>query len=431
LPLTEKTILNAKPKDKEYLLNDGGGLYLRIKPNGNRLWRFGYWLQNKLIRMPLGTYPEVPLKKARDIRDIAKAQIAQGISPKVVLKQKHQAILATPGGDEADDSIYIDDVTPQSPFRTLALAWFNRWKLDKALRHVKRTRNRLNDNLFPILASIPVNEVKPRDIIRMARSVEVRLGGGAAKARGTELAQRSIQTAAAIFRLAVAEDIAEGNPATMIKQADVLLPYASENMARVDEKKLPALLVAIDEYPGRLVVKYALKLMVLVFLRTTEMTHGTWTEIDFADSLWSIPRERMKKVRGERKRRTDPHIVPLARQAVALLGELKKFSNGDHIFPGEYSRHGCIHDNSLTEALDLLGYKGQQTGHGFRGIASTILNNRGFNAEVIEVQLSHLKKDKVAGAYNHAQYLDQRRELMQSWADYVDDALRRGYEQRG
>jgi integrase len=428
MPLTDKVILNAKPNDKEYLLSDGGGLYLRVKPNGKKLWRGYYQVQTKRMRMHLGGYPELSLKKAREAVLIAKYQISQGVDPKANLDQKQQAILETPGSraeEQADEDITIDQVTQHSPFRTLTLAWFNRWKVGKEPKFVKRARNRLTDNLFPVLGSIPINEIRPRDIVRMARSVETRLKGG------TELAQRSIQTAAQIFRLAIAEELVEGNPATAIKPRDVLLPFEKKNQARVDEKKFPALLVAIDEYEGRLTVKYALKLMVLVFLRTSEMIPGVWPEVDYEDLLWRVPGERMKRIRSERKKRTEPHLVPLARQTVDLLEQVKKLSNrSPKIFPGEYSKSGSIHHGSLLEALDELGYKGIQTGHGFRGIASTILNDRGFSKDVIELQLSHMKKDKVAAAYNHAQYLDQRRELMQAWADYVDDALRRGYEAR-
>jgi integrase len=424
MPLTDKVILNAKPSDKEYLLCDGGGLYLRVKPNGKRLWRGYFQIQAKRLRMHLGAYPDMPLKKAREAVVAAKYQIAQGIDPKTNLDQRQQAILETPGSrssEDADEEITIKEVNQQSPFRSLALAWFNHWKLGKAERHTKRTRNRLTDNLFPVLGSMPINDIEALDILSMVESIEERLG------RGTELAQRSIQTASQIFRYGVLRKVAKRNPAADIKPKEILKPYVMKNQARVEEKDLPALLVAIDEYKGREVVKYALQLMILVFLRTTEMIHGVWSEIDYRENLWRIPPERMKG-RAENKR---PHLVPLSRQSLELLKKLKKITDGsENIFPGVYSKRGSIHDNSLTEALAELGYKGKQTGHGFRGVASTILHERGYNDAHIDIQLAHQKKNRVKAAYDHAKYLEPRRGLMQAWADYVDDALQRGYEER-
>jgi len=251
----------------------------------------------------------------------------------------------------------------------------------------------------------------------MAQAIETRLG------RGTDLAQRSIQTTGQIMRFGIIHGVAERNPAADLKPREVLKPIMTKHQARVHQTKLPELLVAIDGYEGRLIVKYALQLMVLVFLRTGEMLHGVWPEVDFHDLLWRIPKERMKM--------ENPHLVPLARQTVELLGKIKELSDGGpNMFPGEFSKSGRIHGNSLLEALESIGYKGVQTGHGFRGIASTILHERGFDHSHIELQLAHLKKDKVAAAYDWALHLDQRRELMQAWADYVDDTRRRGYEAR-
>lgn len=419
MKLTDRSIQNAKSRDKEFAVHDGGGLYLRVKPNGSRLWRWEYWILTKRRYLSLGAYPGVSLKKAREMVVKARFQVSQGVDPRVEVKAKKQALLETPGSRSSEESdettITHKQVTPHSPFRTLALAWFNHWKLGKAEKHVKRTRNRLTDNLFPVLGGMVITEIEAPDIVQMAQDVEARLGGG------TELAQRSIQTASQIFRFGIAHGKVRRNPARDIKPNEILKPYEARNQARVGEAEFPGLLVAIDEYQGRLIVKYAAQLMVLVFLRTSELIGGLWSEVDFKARLWRIPKERMKM--------KETHLVPLADQTIELLKKIEALSNGSQfIFPGEFSKSGAINANSILEMLDTIGFKGVQTGHGFRGIASTILHERGYDDAHIEVQLAHLKKSKVKRAYDYAQYIDQRRVLMQVWADYVDGALRNGYE---
>jgi integrase len=417
LPLTDKIILNAKPKNTEYTLSDGGGLYLRIKPNGKKLWRGSYQVQGERVRVPLGSYPGVPLKKARAMLVTAKHQVSQGIDPKTNLTQKQEAILEKPGTrtDPGDDGIVsITDVTQESPFRSLALAWWGHWKTGKGAKHTKRTRNRLTDNIFPTIGSIPTNEIEAFDIVRMAESIEARIG------HGTDLAQRSIQTVSQIFRYGIVRKVARRNPATEFKPKDVLKPVVTRHQARVKEPDLPALLHAIDNYRGRVIVKYALQLMILVFLRTLEMTRGIWPEVDEDARLWRVPDERMKL--------KSVHLVPLSDQAMELFTKVRKLSPGKNvIFRGVYSKHGHIHDNSLLEALKKLGYQGIQTGHGFRGLAGTILRELGYRREVIEIQLSHLSGDKTERAYDSAEYLEERRQMMQGWADYIDKARAKGH----
>jgi integrase len=420
MKLTDKVIQNAKPKDKEFALHDGAGLYLRVKLNGSKLWRWEYWVLKNRRSLPLGAYPDVPLKKAREMVVSARYLVSQGADPKIQIKEKQQAILESPGSrsyGDTSEGIQIDQVTAHSPFRSLALAWFNHWKLGKAPGHSMRTRNRLTDNLFPVLGALPINEIEAPDLVEMAQSVEKRRGGG------TDLAQRSIQTAGQIMRYGINHGRLKRNPAADIKPIEILRPVETKNQARVEEAELPALLVAMDEYKGRLIVKYAAQVMVLVFLRTAEMINGLWPEVDFRERIWRVPAERMKMKKL--------HFVPLARQTIELLEKIKKLSNESNLmFPGEFSKSGRIHGNSLLEMLETIGYKEVQTGHGFRGIASTILHERGFDEAHIEMQLAHSKKSKVKAAYDHSRYLEKRREMMQAWADYVDDALQRGYEAR-
>jgi integrase len=426
MSLTDKAIKAAKPKKTEYLLNDGGGLYLRVKPNGSKLWRAEFRVVTGRVRMPLGKYPQVSLKDARDAALDAKSQAKRGIDPRTNRKQKQEAILATSGtgmDEEAESAIAIDDVTSHSPFRTLALAWFNGWKVGKDARFVKKARARLTDNILSALGGMEVNDVRPRDLIRMARAIEKRLG------RATDLASRSIQVVNQIYRFGVVHEVADRNPAADIKPSEVgIEPVVVKNRARVEREDLPKLLVAIDEYKGRIVVKLALKMMVLVFLRTSEMIDGVWPEIDFRESLWRIPAGRMKGRKAQKR----AHIVPLARQALEILATLKKLKDreNENIFPGVFSKDGRIHGNSLLEALDLLGYQGAQTGHGFRGLANTILLELGYEEKHIDVQLAHNKRSRVKQAYDHAKYLDQRKVLMQGWADYIDQQLALGYAMR-
>ena len=273
MKLTDKAIQNAKPKDKEFALHDGAGLYLRVKLNGSKLWRWEYWVLKNRRSLALGAYPDVPLKKAREMVVSARYQVSQGVDPKIQIKEKQQAILESPGSrSEGDTSegIQIDQVTAHSPFRSLALAWFNHWKLGKAPGHSMRTRNRLTDNLFPVLGALPINEIEAPEIVKMAQSVEKRRGGG------TDLAQRSIQTAGQIMRYGINHGRLKRNPAADIKPIEILRPVETKNQARVEEAELPALLVAMDEYKGRLIVKYAAQVMALVFLRTAEMINGLW-----------------------------------------------------------------------------------------------------------------------------------------------------------
>jgi integrase len=426
MPLTDKGIRAAKPKESEFLLNDGGGLYLRVKPNGSKLWRAEFRILSGRIRVPLGAYPQISLKDARDAALEAKSKAKRGIDPKTNLKQKQEALVATSGTgiDEEDEAaITVDDVTGHSPFRTLALAWFNDWKIGKDERFVKKARARLTDNILSALGTMEINAVRARDVIRMARAITQRLG------RATDLASRSIQVVNQIYRFGVVHEVADRNPASDIRPSEVgIEPVVVKNQARVDREDLPKLLVAIDEYKGRIVVKLALKLMVLVFLRTSEMIDGVWPEIDYREALWRIPAERMKGRKAQKR----PHIVPLARQALEILEMLKRLKNRDNenIFPGVASKGGRIHGNSLLEALDVLGYKGTQTGHGFRGLANTILLELGYEERHIDVQLAHNKRSRVKQAYDHAKYLDQRRALMQGWADYIDQQLALGYANR-
>jgi integrase len=234
-----------------------------------------------------------------------------------------------------------------------------------------------------------------------------------------DVAKRTHETTSQIFRFAIAHDIATRNPAADFKPSDILAAARTENRARVDVKDLSELLAKMDDYNGDAITRLAMKLMAYTFVRTSELIEAPWTEFDLAPARWTIPAERMKM--------DTPHIVPLSRQALEVLRALKLLTgNGRLVFPGANDKKKPMSNNTILYALYRLGYRDRMTGHGFRGLASTILNEHDFDEAHIELQLAHIKRDKVAGAYNHAKYLKQRTKMMQWWANFLDGELAKG-----
>jgi integrase len=228
-----------------------------------------------------------------------------------------------------------------------------------------------------------------------------------------DIAKRALETAGQIFRFTVAHGYAERNPAADIRPADVLQRTYKTNYARVDTKELPSLLRQIEVYPGRHVTRLAIKLMALTFVRTGELIGARWSEFNFDDVRWDIPAERMKM--------RCPHIVPLSRQAQDVLRQLQMLmEHSDWLFPGERSSSSHMSNNTILKGLERMGFKGRMTGHGFRGIASTVLHEQGYAHDHIELQLAHSPRNAVSAAYNHALYLEPRKKMMQEWADYLD-----------
>jgi len=269
----------------------------------------------------------------------------------------------------------------------------------------------LESDVFPALGRKPVGEVTAPQLLAMAKRIESR---GA-----IDIAKRALQTCGQVLRYAVAHGQLERNPAADVKPSDALKPRRKTNYARLDAKEVPTLLRKIDAYQGTPTTRLAMMLMALTFVRTGELIGARWGEFDLEGAEWRIPPERMKM-------RT-PHIVPLSRQAVEVLATLNEQRRGvtDLLFPGERDHEKPMSNNTILKALERMGYKGRMTGHGFRGIASTVLHELGHRHDVIELQLAHLERNSVSAAYNHATYLKERRELMQAWADHLD-RLRRG-----
>jgi integrase len=268
----------------------------------------------------------------------------------------------------------------------------------------------LEGDVFPVIGDLPIASLRPLDVVKVIKAIEAR---GA-----VDIAKRAYQTIGAICRYAVAHGLMDRDPTRDVKPSDILISRRSTNYARVDVKELPELLRAVEAYQGTSTTRMALKLMALTFVRTGELIAARWTEFDLSEAVWRIPAERMKM-------RTE-HIVPLSRQAIETLQTLQVISgNAELLFPGDRNRKKPISNNTLLKALERMGFKGRMTGHGFRGLASTVLHENGFDHAHIEVQLAHQERNRISASYNHALYLKQRTVLMQWWADYLDQAIGR------
>jgi integrase len=389
LALTDTEIRRSKPSDKPYKLSDTGGLHLMITPSGGRLWRWKYRFGGAEKLMALGRYPEITLANARERRDEARKLLASGTDPMAERKAEKTAVI----------------VATEHTFEKIAERWIEHWKGNKSARHAATTRNRLRGNVYPVLGDRPIAEIEPMELVRLATGIEAR---GA-----SDMAKRILQIVGMIFRYAVAHGYSRRNPAAEIRPSDILKPTTKTNMARVEAKELPALLRAIEVYEGRQLTRLAMKLMALTFVRTSELIGARWEEFDLEARRWSIPAVRMKM--------KTPHIVPLSAQAIEVLELLQTISGDENlVFPGEQDQKKPMSNMTILKALERMGYKGRMTGHGFRGVASTVLHEHGYNHDHIELQLAHAPRNEVSAAYNHALYLEPRARMMQDWADFLD-----------
>jgi integrase len=295
-------------------------------------------------------------------------------------------------------------------FEAVARAWHEQWKSARTDHHTAYVLRRLEADVFPAIGLLPIAEIPAHRLVAMAKKIE---------ARGAlDIAKRALQTCGQIMRYAVAHGIIERNPAADVKPGDVLKSRRKENYARIDGKELPELLRKMQVYDGAPHTRQALQLIALTFVRTSELIEAVWTEIDLEAAEWRIPKERMKM-------RT-PHIVPLSTQAVDALRCLKEIRDGSaYVFPGDRDAEKPMSNNTILKALERMGYKHRMTGHGFRGIASTLLHELGWPHEHIELQLAHQERNQVSASYNWATYLPERRKMMQAWANHLD-ALRKG-----
>lgn len=386
--LTDTAIKKATASAKPYRLTDGRGLHLLVRPNGSKLWQLRYRFAGKEKTASLGQYPDVSLRTARERRDLTRSQIADGIDP--VAKKR------------ADKAASADRAA--SSFEAVAREWWAQWKAARSASHVQYVIRRLEANVFPVIGGRPVAEIEAPELVAIMRTVADR---GA-----IDLAKRCHQMCSAVFRYAIAHGKATRNPAADIKPSDVLPSRRKTNYARVEVRELPALLRRIESYQGTPVTRLAMKLLALTFVRTSELIGARWCEFDLEARRWDIPAERMKM-------RT-PHIVPLSTHAVAVLLALREFTgHRELLFPGERNPRMPMSNNTILMALERMGYKHRMTGHGFRGLASTILHEQGYEHAHIELQLAHQQRDEVSASYNHALYLEPRTRMMQAWGDYL------------
>jgi integrase len=395
MALTDTEIRKSRPGDKAYRLPDSKGLFLFITPTGGKLWRWKYRHRGMQKLMTLGKYPDVPLALARERHAEARRLLATGVDPMEQRKAEKTAFKAK----------------KENSFQTIAGLWFEHWRVEKSRQHVDATRRRMEANILPLLGSRPITEIEAPELVAMVKAIETR---GA-----SDLAKRAMENAGQIFRYAIAHGYAKRNPASEIRPADILKPTHKTNLARIDAKELPGLLRAIEVYQGTHVTRLAIKLMAMTFVRTSELIGAKWAEFDMEAARWNIPAERMKM--------RSPHIVPLAAQAIEVLEMLHTLTGtNEWLFPGDRSVNKPMSNNTILQALKRMGYKSRMTGHGFRGLASTILHEQGYTHDHIELQLAHAPRNAVSAAYNHALYLEPRAKMMQDWADFLERTQRGG-----
>jgi len=384
---------NAKPapNGKPYKLADERGLYLLVKPSG-RYWRLKYRFAGKEKLLALGVYPDVSLADARARRDDSRRLLANGVDPGL-----HKQLEKTHKLAAASDT-----------FEAIALEWLAKVSPDLSEAHAARVSRRFEADVFPWIGRRPVSEIKAPDVLAVLRRIE---GRGA-----VQTAHRAHQNIGQVMRYAVATGRAERDPSADLRGAlSVVRP--KHHASITDPAAIGELLRVIQGYSGSLVTRCALQLAPLVFVRPAELRNAEWSEFDLKAGEWRIPAAKMKM--------RAVHIVPLSGQAVAILRELEPLTGaGRYLFPSSRGRGRPMSENTVNAALRRLGYsKEQMTGHGFRSMASTLLNEQGYHRDAIERQLAHGERDKVRGAYNYAEHLPERRKMMQAWSDYLD-ALR-------
>ncbi|EPB0121001.1 tyrosine-type recombinase/integrase [Providencia stuartii] len=386
MKLTVKQIDSSKPKEKDYKLSDGGGLYLLVKTNGGKYWRLKYRIDGKEKLLAIGIYPTVTLADARRKRDDAKRLLADGIDPNQQRKEQKQASK-------------IDSV---NTFKNIALEWYEGRKDRWSVGYRDDMMDAFEKDVFPYIGNRPIAEIKPMELLEVLSIME--------KCGATEKLKKVRQRCGEVWKYAIITGRAEYNPAPDL--ASAFVPHKREHYAHLSVSELPDFLSSIDKYMGSQIVRVALRVLILTGVRPGELRKAEWSEINFDTKIWEIPAEKMKMRR--------PHIVPLSEQVIDLLKQIRPISGSyQYIFPSrtDYRKH--ISDMALNTMIRRMGYSGRATGHGFRHTMSTILHEQGYNTAWIETQLAHVDKNSIRGTYNHAQYIDGRREMLQWYADYM------------
>jgi len=387
MPLTDTRLRSLRPRATIYRVADANGLAIEVTPAGSRLWRYRYRFNGKASMLALGEYPVISLADARRLRDGARIRLDAGVNP------------AQARRDEERER----RTSAANTFEVVAREWIERMGGHWTEHHAADVWRSLEQEAFPMLGDRPVSTVTPAEVIDCLRKIESR---GA-----IEVAHRTAQRIASVFRYAVNTNRATFNPAADLR--GVLKTRKVTHLAAMPREELPDFLRKLETYDGRPETRIGLRLLALTFVRTGELRGAHWTEIDFDKAEWRIPAERMKM--------REEHVVPLSAQAIEALRELQTITGrAPLLFPGRSNAHKPVSENTLLFALYRLGYHGRATGHGFRALASTTLNEQGWPPDVIERQLAHAERNKVRAAYNRAQYLPERRRMMQAWADYLE-----------
>lgn len=385
----------AKPREKAYRLAAGKGLYLQVMPTGAKYWRLKYRFGAKPKMIGLGVYPDVGLAEARAARDAARELLARGTDPSTKRRV-----------DKLQRAVDIEN-----NFEAVARAWYAERAPKWMDSYARTVMQRLELNVFPWLGAVPITDVTAPQILAVLRQIHAR---GA-----TETAHRTRTYVSEVFRWAIVNNKAERDPAADVKGA---IPPANGGSypTLTDPVRIGELLRAIEGYHGTFITRAALALAPLLFTRPSELRRAEWSEFDMDAAVWKVPGSRLK-MRKAKKATAEAHIVPLSRQAVSLLHALRPLtSGGRYVFPGERTALRPMSENTLNAAFHTMGFKGEIVTHGFRHMASTALNEAGWNEDAIERQLAHKTKNRIRGIYNKAKYLAERRRMMQAWADYLD-----------
>ena len=387
--LKDVELRKLKARAKPYKVHDGDGMHLLVHPNGGMYWQLKYRFLGKPKTHSMGVYPEVSLKEARDKRTEARKLIRSGIDPSAERKRTKQLALA-----ESESSL-----------KTISTEWLDGRRKIWTSRHAAKVLRMLEDDIFPPLGARAIADVTPTELLTALRKIEGR--------DAFYTAHRTQQIVGQIFRYAVASGRAGRDITSDLRGA--LQPVKSNNYARLSANELPAFLQALSGYDGERQTQNAVMLLMLTFVRSGELRGARWVELDLVKAEWRIPAERMK-MRVE-------HIVPLSRQAVELFRAQQQVTGSfEHVFPNRNRPRACMSENTIIYAIYRLGYHSRTTAHGFRGTASTILHESGFESDVVERKLAHGDRNAVRASYNHAAYLPARREMMQWWADYIEQA---------
>lgn len=392
MPLTAKACQAAQPKEKPYKLADGGGMYLEVMPNGSKYWRLKYRWLGKEKRLAFGVFPEVTLAEAREKREETRKLLAKGTDPSEAKKQeKRQAV-----------------IDANNTFQSVALEWMDVQKDRWSQGYTQKTLRRLEMHVFPYIGNRPISQITPPELLECLRKVE--------KTGALDMAGRARELCGQVFRYGIQTGRCERDAAADLRGA--LKSRKTEHFRTIDEKEIPAFLKALNENKARIFerTRRAVLLSLLTFGRPKEIRMAKWSDIDFDDALWTLSSDIMKSKRD--------HIVPLSKQALAVLREQKEETGHiktDYVFPSQVNPRNCMSDGTVNRAIERLGFGEKMVAHGVRALARTTIREKlGYDSEIIEKQLAHKTKNPLGEAYDRTQFLPQRKNMMQAWSDYLD-----------